>query len=73
MLIGNRPKARCSLTVLAMALSVLPVTAAEVAGWTHSPDSVPADGGKPLKVFILAGQSNMEGHAQITTFDASAK
>lgn len=24
---------------------------------------------KPLKVFILAGQSNMEGHAKITTFD----
>lgn len=23
----------------------------------------------PLKVFILAGQSNMEGHAKITTFD----
>ena len=25
--------------------------------------------GKPLKVFILAGQSNMEGHAHIRTFD----
>ena len=24
---------------------------------------------KPLKVFILAGQSNMEGHARIETFD----
>ena len=24
---------------------------------------------KPLKIFILAGQSNMEGHAQIETFD----
>jgi hypothetical protein len=24
---------------------------------------------KPLKVFILAGQSNMEGHAEIATFD----
>jgi hypothetical protein len=24
---------------------------------------------KPLKVFILAGQSNMEGHAEIRTFD----
>lgn len=24
---------------------------------------------KPLKVFILAGQSNMEGHAEIGTFD----
>ena len=24
---------------------------------------------RPLKVFILAGQSNMEGHARIETFD----
>jgi alpha-galactosidase len=24
---------------------------------------------KPVKVFIMAGQSNMEGHARITTFD----
>jgi len=28
---------------------------------------------KPLKVFILAGQSNMEGHAQTKTFPAIAK
>ncbi len=24
---------------------------------------------KPIKVFLLAGQSNMEGHAKIETFD----
>jgi len=29
----------------------------------------PAAFAKPLKVFILAGQSNMEGHAKIETFD----
>lgn len=29
---------------------------------------VPA-GAKPLKVFVLAGQSNMEGHAKVETFD----
>jgi hypothetical protein len=28
-----------------------------------------ADAPKPLKVFILAGQSNMEGHAKVETFD----
>ncbi len=28
-----------------------------------------AETAKPLKVFILAGQSNMEGHARIETFD----
>lgn len=27
---------------------------------------------KPLKVFILAGQSNMQGHASIATFDSMA-
>jgi len=30
-------------------------------------------GAKPLKVFILCGQSNMEGHAQVRTFPAIAK
>ena len=28
---------------------------------------------KPLKVFILAGQSNMQGHAEISTFDYVGK
>ena len=28
------------------------------------------DAAKPLKVFILAGQSNMQGHAHVRTFDA---
>ncbi len=28
-----------------------------------------AQAAKPLKVFILAGQSNMEGHARVETFD----
>ncbi len=27
---------------------------------------------KPLKVFVLAGQSNMQGHASISTFDSMA-
>ena len=27
---------------------------------------------KPLKVFVLAGQSNMQGHASVTTFDSMA-
>ena len=31
--------------------------------------SVTAAGKKPLKVYILAGQSNMEGQAKIETFD----
>src|SRR3954471_2169984 len=31
--------------------------------------TLPSALAKPLKVFILAGQSNMEGHAKIETFD----
>ena len=27
---------------------------------------------KPLKVFILAGQSNMQGHANVSTLDSMA-
>jgi len=30
---------------------------------------VHAEEGKPLQVFILAGQSNMQGHAQVRTFE----
>ena len=29
----------------------------------------PAAEKKPLKVFILAGQSNMQGHAKVSTFE----
>jgi alpha-galactosidase len=32
----------------------------------------PTADAKPLKVFILAGQSNMQGHAAISTFDSLA-
>ena len=28
-----------------------------------------ADTAKPLQVYILAGQSNMQGHAQVRTFE----
>ncbi len=73
MLDSNRPLNRCSVAVLATVLLVLPATAAEVAGQRRHSDSVPANGGKPLKVFILAGQSNMEGHAQVSTFDYMAR
>ncbi len=33
---------------------------------------VPCAFAKPLKVFILAGQSNMQGHVNISTFDSMA-
>ncbi len=37
------------------------------------PDAKRAGPTKPLKVFILAGQSNMQGHAGVSTFDAMAQ
>jgi len=36
---------------------------------SQSPLPKSVDMTKPVKVFILAGQSNMEGHARVTTFD----
>ena len=36
------------------------------------PAKPPEGGRKPLKVFILAGQSNMQGHAAVSTFDGMA-
>ncbi|MFN6301582.1 MAG: sialate O-acetylesterase [Planctomycetota bacterium] len=47
------------LALLALALCFLPKSALAQA--------------KPLKVFVLAGQSNMEGHAAISTFDYIGK
>jgi len=37
-----------------------------------APSSLAAAGQKPLKVFILAGQSNMQGHAKVSTFEFMA-
>jgi len=48
---------------LAAALAALPVLSAVAA-------DAPSRPGRPLKVFILAGQSNMQGQAQVKTFDA---
>jgi hypothetical protein len=36
------------------------------------PADKPGPPAKPLKVFILAGQSNMQGHANVSTFDSLA-
>ena len=53
-------KSRVSKVVVAGALMLFSLSSALAAN-------------KPLKVFILVGQSNMEGHAQITTFPVIAK
>ena len=44
-----------------------------VAGFFAIGVSAASTDAKPLKVFILAGQSNMEGHAAISTFDYIGK
>lgn len=36
------------------------------------PPAAPGNASRPLKVYILAGQSNMQGHAAVSTFDAMA-
>jgi alpha-galactosidase len=38
--------------------------------WTGSPSHAVGADKRPLNVYILAGQSNMQGHAHISTFDA---
>lgn len=48
-----------------------PTHAADVAAQRPRQASQKKEGAKkPLKVFILAGQSNMEGPANISTFDS---
>jgi len=45
--------------VIAVALGLMPGIASPAAG-------------KPLKVFILAGQSKLQGHANVSTMDSMA-
>jgi alpha-galactosidase len=49
-----------------MKCSVAAVLVALMSGLTGQADA------KPLKVFILAGQSNMQGHVNVSTFDSMA-
>src|SRR5512140_525949 len=51
---AKRELTRCMITAVAAGLLLATPSQADA---------------KPLKVFILAGQSNMEGHAKIETFD----
>ena len=61
-----------SLAALVVALLVLSATAAAVPIGRSIETRRPGDAARPLKVFILAGQSNMQGHAHVRTFDAMA-
>lgn len=58
------PRAMMGLAAVGMSLlSSLPTFA-------QASPRADAPSGKPLKVFILAGQSNMQGHAHVRTIDA---
>ena len=54
-------KPASQLTALALFLLALTVSAADVPAQLSDPDGKPGDATKPVKVYILAGQSNMVG------------
>ena len=57
----RRTRSFLPIAAVAMALLALPAYAAEV------PAQLPDPNGRPLKVYILAGQSNMQGRARFST------
>ena len=65
------PLLRITTIFVMVALTHITITIAQdtvvVAEFTEKRGSGPAKA--PLKVFVLAGQSNMEGHAEVRTFD----
>src|SRR5579872_2031921 len=58
-----------ALMALSLATVVVPAISADK---PQAASPMGDERGKPLKVFILAGQSNMQGHASISTFDSMA-
>lgn len=63
-------KTMLMLTSIMTAAFALPATGKTIPIQALDPDANPPAISKPLKVFILAGQSNMQGHAHIRTFNA---
>jgi hypothetical protein len=61
----SRTRSLLPLLIVAMALLVLPAVAAEVPDQLPDPDGKAADHSKPVKVFILMGQSNMLGFGRV--------
>ena len=59
----RRTRSFLPIATVALVLFALPTFAAEASDQLSNPN------GKPLKVYILAGQSNMEGQAKVETFD----
>ena len=57
---------RLILCSLLSALLFIPTHAAEVSFPLPDPDGKPGDATKPIKVYILAGQSNMVGMGNLS-------
>jgi len=62
----NRIGIILTLAALAMAALVLPAGAKDIPAPLPRPDGKPGDATKPVKVYILAGQSNMVGMGNIS-------
>jgi hypothetical protein len=54
------------LFILSLMLLTLPAVAADVPGQLPDPDGKSGDATKPVKVYILAGQSNMVGMGNLS-------
>jgi len=57
----NRIRTVLTLAAMAIAILVLPAAAKQIPVQLPDPDGKPGDATKPVKVYILAGQSNMVG------------
>ena len=57
----SRTKTLLTLFAVALAPLVLPAAAKEIPDQLPDPDGTPPDTSKPVKVYIVAGQSNMVG------------
>ena len=62
----NRTKTVLTLAAVAMAILVLPAAAKEIPAQLPDPDGKPPVTNKPVKVYIMSGQSNMVGIGQIS-------
>ena len=65
MITQNRIKTVLTLAAVAMAVLVLPAAAVVIPAQLPDPDGALPDTSKPVKVYILAGQSNMVGMGTI--------
>ena len=71
--ITRKAFALSSIGLTALALFAVTVMSSVQARAAEQPISNPDSKKKPVKVFILAGQSNMQGHADTSTFDYIGK